>query len=508
MYVGRSRDTIRDALLTAWSAEYAALTPPKTLNVTPGSWAYLLASAVAVVLEGQEAQAAQVDRDILPDQASPDALARHGYVWGIERSPGVKAALLLDVTGTLSTTVTIPANTILTYSDGTRYVATDASVALDSAGEGQIAAQAEAYGAAGTRATGDALSFVSAPTGLNTAASVDSTTTEGADPDSDEEYAAAILAQLQERPGAGNRADWAAWCSAYTALGEVQQEFVYPLYQPPSPFVAGTPGTEGVPGYVTVLVVGPAQGDSINDTRLFGLSPGSRYTGMMNYIEGAVNSSGTVITNGIQLRPVTLPIGNYSIEVPSVSTQDVVVQCTMNAANAFPFSATPAIHASSTTTSVVVTGNYSSSGTDLSSLAALVNVGTGNYRGGYYKTTLGTGVYNGGTDRTAFPVSTLPGTPSGTMYPAPPNWSAIRLAVFAFFDSLGPGDATDPDSARWPAPANTDGGFPSVVYTQALARVVMNADNGVLSATTTTPAATVTPAAKTMVTLDTFLVTA
>ena len=108
MYVGRSRDTIRDELLTAWSAEYAALTPPKTLNVTPGSWAYLLASAVAVVLEGQEAQAAQVDRDILPDQASPDALARHGYVWGIERSPGVKAYLLLDVTGTLSTTVTMP----------------------------------------------------------------------------------------------------------------------------------------------------------------------------------------------------------------------------------------------------------------------------------------------------------------------------------------------------------------------------------------------------------------
>lgn len=505
MYVPRNRDTLRDLILTAWSAEYAALPTPQTLNTVPGSWARLLASALGVVLEGQEAQAAQNDRDILPDQAAPDALARHGYVWGIDRSPGVKALLILTVTGTPSATITIPANTILTYSDGTRYVATDASVTLSGGGSGLLSVQAEDYGVAGTRVVSDTLSFVSAPAGLVSTATVTTVTTEGANAESDEEYAAAIIAAMQERPGAGNRAEWATWCGEYTALGAVQQVFVYPLYQPPSPFVAGTPGTENVPGYVTIVVTGPPQGDDPDNSRLFGLSPGVRYTGMMFYIEGAVNSTGTVITNGTQLRPVTLPIGNYSIEVPSTTTQNVVVQCTMNTANAFPFSATPTI-TSSTTTSIVVSGNYSSSGTDLSAKSALVNLGTSTYRGGYYKVTLGTGVYSGGPNETTFPVATMPGTCSGTMYPAPPNWSAIRLAHLDFFDDLGPGDATASASARWPAPANTDGGYPAVVYPQALARVTMNADNGVLSATTTTPAAAVTPAAKTLVTLGTLLV--
>ena len=47
--------------------------------VAPGSDAFILASAIAVQLEGLEAQMEQVGRDILPDQASADALARHGY---------------------------------------------------------------------------------------------------------------------------------------------------------------------------------------------------------------------------------------------------------------------------------------------------------------------------------------------------------------------------------------------------------------------------------------------
>ena len=76
-YTGRARDTIRDQLLSFWAQEYAASTGAPLLLTAPGSDAYLWASALAVMLEGLEAQAESVARDILPDQASDEAIARH-----------------------------------------------------------------------------------------------------------------------------------------------------------------------------------------------------------------------------------------------------------------------------------------------------------------------------------------------------------------------------------------------------------------------------------------------
>ena len=98
MFVGRSRDTIRDELLAYLRAEYTANS--RTLLTSRGSDAYLGASSLAVVLEGLEAQAEQNARDILPDQASDEAVARHGYVYGVDRRTGVAARHTVTVTGT------------------------------------------------------------------------------------------------------------------------------------------------------------------------------------------------------------------------------------------------------------------------------------------------------------------------------------------------------------------------------------------------------------------------
>ena len=72
MFVGRSRDTIRDELLAYLRAEYTA--NGRTLLTSRGSDAYLDASSLAVVLEGLEAQAEQNARDQPVDlRFQPDA---------------------------------------------------------------------------------------------------------------------------------------------------------------------------------------------------------------------------------------------------------------------------------------------------------------------------------------------------------------------------------------------------------------------------------------------------
>ena len=63
-------------ILSDWAALYAAR--GETLLTAPGSDAYLFASALAVQIEALEAQAEQVTKDMLPDQAATDALDQIG----------------------------------------------------------------------------------------------------------------------------------------------------------------------------------------------------------------------------------------------------------------------------------------------------------------------------------------------------------------------------------------------------------------------------------------------
>ncbi|MCH9835420.1 baseplate J/gp47 family protein, partial [bacterium] len=164
MYVGRPRDTIRDEILALWSVQYAAI--GLRLLVAPGSDAYLLASVLAVQLEGLESQLEQVGRDILPDQASPEAVARHGYVDGVARRPGTVARHSVTVTNAADGTKAIPVGSTMAYSDGTRYSVADTSVVI-SGGSGVITAVAIEPGSAGTRAVGNVLTFTAAITGLD-----------------------------------------------------------------------------------------------------------------------------------------------------------------------------------------------------------------------------------------------------------------------------------------------------------------------------------------------------
>lgn len=496
----RTIAAVRDTLLGYWSAEYAA--NGETLLTSQGSDAYLLAGMIAVVQNACDVQAAQVAKDIFPDTASDEAISRYGYVYGVAQRPGVAARLTVDVTGTPSTVVTIPAGSQLSWTDGTLYGVTSTSVTLDVAGDGTINVTCTTVGVAGSRTVAEVLTWQSAPAGLDPTGTVASVTTSGEEAEGYQAWAQRIIGRLRERPASGNRADWKAWVEAYTAL-DITDVYVYPLLEPPAAY-PGT-GTVGVLGCVTVVAVGPAQGDSPTNTRILngGTPPGGlELTEVKEYINGTRTATGEPTAVGTQLKPVTMSLGDISIEAISTTDVNVTVALTVTDACAFPFTSTPVIDGTSTTTSVVVVGNYGSGGIeDLSNRLAQVKLSVTVYRGAYYAVTLGTGTFAAGN--TTFPVSTMPGAPlaASTLYPAPACISDVRSAVLNYFDALGPGDTTPP--WRWPT---EDSQGRATLYRSALVGDITDV-SGVLSASLTLPAADVPSIQKTVTTLALFLVT-
>lgn len=500
-YIGRSRDTIRAEILSQWAAEYAAR--GYTLLTSRSSDAYLTAGAVAVELEGLEAQAEQTTRDILPDQASEEALERHGYVFNVPRLNGERASLTVTVTSAIADTYPIATGTQMVYSDGTLYNVTDTQV-ITSGGSpsGTINVTAVDAGADGTREVADTLAFVSAPAGLNSTGAVASVVTSGTDEEDAADWAQRIVDRLRDRPASGNRADWRSWVRDYTGT-DIEDAYVYPLLSPPTSYPGA--GTADTPGTVTVIPIGPAQGDSVTNTRIVPVddasthTPGVELTNIAEYIEGLREADGTVASPfNDPLRPAALPAGNYSIEAATLaSAENVVVDLVVTSENQPAWPGTMTV-VSATASTLVVSGDQTAN----ASYTALVDIGTANYRGGFKKFTLGAAVFGGVNTTFTMTDSTIStAVAASTVYPAPGNWAALRTAAFAYFDALGPGN--DSALSRWPS-EDTQGR--STLYKTALAAAMIDV-SGVLSATTVSPASDVTASAKTIIPLGTFAVT-
>ena len=351
----RTPEEIRDTLLSYWSAEYAAR--GVTLLTAAGSDAYIMAGAIGVIQALADQQARQIAQDIFPLTASDEGVARFGDQYGITQAPAVAARLTVTVGSTIAGAYSIPAGSQLSWTDGTLYTCTSTSVTTSGGTPtGVVDVVATTTGLSTTRAVGDVLTWQSAPSGLNPTGTVASVVTAGDDAESYQAWAARITARLQERPASGNRADWQAWVLSYTAL-DIRQAYVYPLLQPANSYPAAIgSGTTGVLGCVTVVAMGPPQGDSTTNTRILGGTPGGALTEVHEYIEGTRTASGLVTPSGTQLRPVTMSAADYSIEAAQVGPENVEMVVSVNTANAFPFSFTATIDVSSTATSLVQIG--------------------------------------------------------------------------------------------------------------------------------------------------------
>jgi uncharacterized phage protein gp47/JayE len=476
-YTVRTRAQIRDSLLADWSARYHAAA--ETLLTIEGSPPYRWADALAVEIETLEAQAISLTLEIIPTTASDAGVLRHAAVDGVTQEPATAAVLSVTVRGVASSLITFGSAVLIAPGSGLRYAPSDETALTDGSGDAVVDFTCTTAGSEGNQSAGVELTWSSTPVFAEPTAVVVGTTVAGDDEESMESLARRIIERWQEAPASGNRADWRAWCEATASCEEA---YVYSLLHP----VYGA----DVPGSVTVVALGPVQGDSATNTRV--LFAGA-LTAVRGYVEGTHDAAGDAAT-GTQLRPVTLASADYAIEAATATVQNVEATLVVAAAGAFPFAGTLTVDGTSSAGSLVVTGDQ----TAKAGLSVLVLVGTSAIRGGYQQVTLPTGSFSGGN--TTFPMSpSLLGTPSGSVYPAPLNWSELRAAVFAYFDALGPGDTSPP--SRWPS-EETQGR--ATLYRHALAGALIDVI-GVLDATINTPAANVAPAAKALLTLGTFV---
>lgn len=479
-FVARTREQIRAALLSALSSRFSAA--GKTLSIEPGSHAYFLADALSVELMQTEAAAESLTHEILPDEAV-ELLDRHATVHGLTRRAPIAAALRVIVTGTPSVTISITLPARLSSPSGLVYDCTSTSVVIDGLGTGQIECAAQQAGSAGSLAAGTVMTWQSAPSGLDPTGEVFEVVTAGEDQESDDALRARILARIRQRPGSGNASDWQDWCES---VDGIEEAYVYPVLQP---------GTEtgDTLGCVTVVVLGPPQGSSASNTRLVS---NDKVSETIDYINGLRDTTGALVTDGIQLRPAAIADADWTVQRPSLTNVGVEIEITNTARYPFSWSTGPlTVDGASTASSLIVSGDQ----TALTGKIALVR--TDNVRGAWETTELKSGVFAAG--KTTFTVS-LSAAPVGgaDAYPAPANWEALKTAVFTLFDSFGPRDTAT--ARRWPT---EDVRGRSKLYLSQLVSAALGVE-GVVTASVTTPG-TDTDASdiKGLLYLESFLVT-
>lgn len=152
-----------------------------------------------------------ISRQIHPDTADGDILARHAARRGIIRKAASYAAGVATATGTDGTA--IPAETLLSRIDGTQYrVTTDAVV---SAGSATLALEAVDAGSGHGMDAGQELTFVELIAGVAATVTVDAGgIADGADEENDDSLLYRLLLRLQTPPQGGSVADYKAWALA------------------------------------------------------------------------------------------------------------------------------------------------------------------------------------------------------------------------------------------------------------------------------------------------------
>lgn len=184
-----------------------------------------LARVLAGAAHGQYGFLDFMSRQLFPNTAEAEFLARHGAFWLKE---GKKAAAAaggpVDFSG--NDGAVIPAGTVLQNGDGTEY-STDADAAI-AGGAAQAQVAAKLGGAAGNMSAGENVSFVTPVAGVDSTATVAAGgIVNGVDEESDAAYLDRIMLRIQKPPKGGADADYEAWAREVTA---VTRAWVYPLY--------------------------------------------------------------------------------------------------------------------------------------------------------------------------------------------------------------------------------------------------------------------------------------
>lgn len=165
-----------------------------------------------------------ISRQILPDTAEREYLARHAAIWGIQRKSAAAASGTANATG--ANGVIIPAGAVLVRVDGARFLATEEAVVA--AGVAAVPIAAEDGGVAGNSPAATQLTFASPIAGVQAVALVDGDgIAGGAEEEDDASLLARLLQRIRNPAQGGARADYERWALEVAGVTRV---WVYPLY--------------------------------------------------------------------------------------------------------------------------------------------------------------------------------------------------------------------------------------------------------------------------------------
>jgi uncharacterized phage protein gp47/JayE len=491
-FTARDAATIRATILANRAARYRTL--GLELSVVPGSDAYIEADAYAIEQELLEQEALRLTKEYFPDTCGNEMLLRHAKLIGLVQKSATASLEQVTITGAPSTTSACSGKT-LNAADGLTYVAVDGgtgvpltNITLDGAGNAAVYFLSQSTGLATAKAVGTILTWSSAPTGFNATGTVFEITRSGADEESFDALRDRVLRWWLERPGAGNRADVVDWCES---IPSIYRAYVYPLTH--------TSLGVGTLGAWRVIVLGAPEARTA--TAYHGLTAGN-LDDVRNYVIGTTSAEGKITAN--------VDPDDFNIDIPAALSVDIQMQIVLGPGYSWPFTGTYTVDnvTPSTTTRVYLTTDPTTVGAGQINVGDLIAVYDPGVRGHYVTRTVKPAGTNAPGVAPYFVEFTTPLTglpPIGsTVFPGISNWDALRVAILAVCDRLGPGDVdtgTYPDSARWPPYAVVG---PATLYRAALVAACMGVPGlpaapagvtGVASATALLPATDQTPAA-------------
>lgn len=149
-------------------------------------------------------------RQLMPDTAEAEHLARWASIWGIRRKAAVAATATATATGVNGSV--IPAGTEALRIDGTAYRVTAA--ATIAAGTAALAIEAVAAGPDADLQAGNELTLANAIVGVNATITVSLAGVAGALEESDERLLERLLSRIRTPPQGGARQDYVDWALA------------------------------------------------------------------------------------------------------------------------------------------------------------------------------------------------------------------------------------------------------------------------------------------------------
>jgi uncharacterized phage protein gp47/JayE len=162
-----------------------------------------------------------IARQILPDTAEGEFLARHASIWGIRRKAAVAATATAIATGVNGTI--IPEGAQALRIDGRAYRVTAAATVA--AGVASLVLEAIEAGPDSDLTSGTVLTLASAILGVNAAITVNAIGVPGALEEDDASLLARLLDRIRTPPQGGSRSDYRAWALAQPG---VTRAWVYP----------------------------------------------------------------------------------------------------------------------------------------------------------------------------------------------------------------------------------------------------------------------------------------